>query len=124
METYLPHIFYDTSKITKSQFRKLMIEAQTLSFDWWVDRKPASSFSREKIDWPFKRAIKVFDRTTRKDLHITVIHRRWMGEKDHHIEIGFCTLARKGKDGDIFLWIKVKLEHKDLLNKYNLVERI
>lgn len=120
---FLSHIFYDTSKLTKNQFRKLMLEAQLLSFNWWVDKKPEWSFSREQIDWPFKKAIKLFDRTTRKNLHLTIIHRRWLKEDNHHLEIGFCTLGNKGKNGDIFLWIQVGLEHKDfLVNKYNLRE--
>lgn len=126
MSEYLQDIFYDTSKLTKNQFRNLMLEAQTLSFNWWVDRKLETSFSREQIDWPFKKAIKFFDRTTRKNLHLTIIHRRWLGKDKHHLEIGFCTLDSRNKaNGDIFLWIQVSLEHKDyLIEKYKLQEKL
>jgi hypothetical protein len=120
---YLPHIFYDTSDISKNQIRKLFKEAKELSFNWWVDDLP--TWSRRKIEWPFEKAIRLFDRTTRKNLHISVVHRRWGKEDEHYLELGYCTLNRKGKNGDIFLWIKVSLEHKDyLVNKYTLNEKL
>jgi len=116
---YLPDIFYDTNKISKNQFKKLMIEARTLSYNWWVDDQP--SWTRRKIDMPFNKVLDIFHETTRKNLHITVIHRRGYENMDHYLEIGFCTLGRKSITGDIFLWICVDLEYKEeLLKKYNI----
>lgn len=121
MATYLQDIFYDTNKISKNQFKKLMKEAKELSFNWWIDISP--EWTREKVDWPFHRAINIFHKTTRKGLHLTVIHRR--GYEEPHLEIGFCTIGRKSKNGDLFLWIEVDLQHKDyLLEKYNLTKTL
>jgi hypothetical protein len=122
MATYLQDIFYDTNKISKNQFKKLMKEAKELSFNWWIDISP--EWTREKVDWPFHRAINIFHKTTRKGLHLTVIHRRGFPFEKDTLEIGFSTLGRKSKSGDIFLWIEVDIEHKDyLLDKYALNEK-
>ena len=121
MSEYLQDIFYDTSNISKNQFKKLMKEAHGLCYNWWVDDCPG--WTRRKIDMPFLSVINRFHKTTRKGLHLTVIHRRGYGEP--HLEIGFCTIGRKSKNGDLFLWIEVDIEHKDyLLEKYNLTKTL
>lgn len=118
---YKPDIFYNTSKFSKNHFRKLFFEAKEMSYDWWVDIHP--EWTRIKTEMPFEKVIGIFDRTTRKNLHITVIHRMGLTENEkEYLEIGFCTLGRKGKNGDIFLWIEVNLKEADyLLKKYNLI---
>jgi len=114
---YLPDIFYVTSILSKNQFKKLMIEAKELSFNWWIDDQP--TWTRRKIEMPFKSAINIFNKTTRKNLHTTFIHRRGYENWEQYLEIGFCTLSRKSINGDIFLWIEVDLKHKQyLLEKY------
>ena len=121
MSEYLQDIFYDTSNISKNQFKKLMKEAHGLCYNWWVDDCPG--LTRRKIDTPFLSVINRFHKTTRKGLHLTVIHRR--GYEEPHLEIGFCTMGRKSKNGDLFLWIEVDLQHKDyLLEKYNLTKTL
>jgi hypothetical protein len=122
--TYLDDIFYKTSKLTKPKVRELFVEAKELCYTWWVDDQP--DWQRRKIDMSFKDVLKIFDKTPRKKLHIVIIHRRGFDYWDQHLEIGFSTLARKKEEnsnieGDVFLWIRVDLEHKEyLLLKYNL----
>ena len=114
---YYPDIFYDTSVLSKNQFKKLLIEAKELSFNWWVDDQP--TWVRRTIEMPFKSVINIFHKTTRKNLHLTFIHRRGYENWDQFLEIGFSTISRKSINGDIFLWIDVNTEHKDyLLKKY------
>lgn len=123
MSEYLQDIFYDTSKISKNQFKNLMKEAHELCYNWWVDDCPG--WTRRKIDMPFLSVINLFHKTTRKHLHITCIHRRGFQLEKSNLEIGFCTMGRKSENGDIFLWIEVDLEHKDyLLNKYGLLKTL
>lgn len=120
---YKPDIFYDTSKISKNQFKKLIKEAHGLCYNWWVDDKP--TWTRRQIDMPLYKVLNIFHRTTRRHLHLTVIHRRGFKFETPNLEIGFCTLARKSKNGDIFLWIQVDIEHMEyLLGKYGLFKRL
>lgn len=114
---YQPDIFYNTAFTSKNQFKKLFKEAKELSFNWWVDEHP--EFKRIKIEMPFEKVLNIFFKTTRKNLHITFIHRRGYENWEQYLEIGFCTLNGGGKHGDIFLWIQVDLKHKEyLLKKY------
>jgi hypothetical protein len=120
---YQHDIFYNSSELSKNQIRKLFKEAHGLCFNWWVDKHPEGT--RIKVEWPFEKIIRLFDRTTRKHLHITIIHRRGYENWKHYLEIGFCTMGRNGKDGDMFLWIEVDLEHKDnLLQKYGILNTL
>ena len=127
---YTHDIFYKLEKLTKKQIRELFIETKELSYNWWVDDEPTRS--RRKIDMPFETVLNIFDKTPRKHLHITFIHRMsCCRDEKEHLEIGFCTLIRKdenGKlhtDGDIFLWMEVDMKHKTyLLEKYNLQKRL
>ncbi len=125
-----PDIFYVTKTISKSQYKKLLKEAHDFCYNWWVDDKP--TWSRRKIDMSLEEVLEIFDKTPRKDLHMTFIHRLscCKAEKEH-LEIGFCTLIRKDEqgnihpNGDIFLWIEVDMQHKDYLTKkYKLEKRL
>ena len=123
MGEYLQDIFYDTSKISKNQFKKLIKEAHGLCYNWWVDDKP--TWARRQIDMPLYKVLNILHRTTRRHLHLTCIHRRGFAFEKENLEIGFCTLSRKSKNGDIFLWIQVDVEHMDyLLSKYGLFKRL
>ncbi len=126
---YKPDIFYDLKKLSKKKIHELFEEAKELSYNWWVDDQP--SWTRRKIDMPFEEVLSIFDKTLRKHLHITFIHRMsCCCAEEEHLEIGFCTLVRKDENGklhpngDIFLWIDVDLKYKEhLLEKYSLNKR-
>lgn len=118
----MPHLFYNTDKLTKKTICELFTETKELSFSWWVDDKP--SWTRRKIDMSFDDVLKLFKKTPRKKLHIVFIHRRGFNNEDDYIEVGFSTLCRKYTEndlivGDVFLWINVDIRHKEyFLEKY------
>ncbi len=127
---YQPDIFYKLDKLTKKEIRGLFLEAKALCYNWWVDDKP--TWTRRKIDMPFEEVLIIFEKTKRKHLHITFIHRMscCAAEKEY-LEIGFGTLIRRDEqgnihpNGDIFLWIEADIEHEDYLTqKYKLEKRL
>jgi len=128
---YYPDIFYKTARLSKGDCVKLFKEAHELSYFWVVDQHDDHGV-RQPNGMTFKQILSCFRKSQRRNLHITFIHRRGYENWEQYLEIGFCTLGRKwtysdtDKGGDLFLWVNVKLEHKDyLLKKYfNAVETL
>ena len=130
-----PDIFYVNPKLTKKAWVNLFKEAKELSYDVRIDGL-LDSWTRKPINLTYDQIITCFEKTLKRHLHITFIHRmsRWKAEKDY-LSIGFCTLIRKYRFleidpieqdhyGDLFLWIEVDIEHKEkFLKKYKLVAR-
>jgi len=116
---YLQDIFYKTDRLTKKALLILFQEAKLLSTSWWVDQHNDHGI-RKTIQMDLSKVLSLFRKIKRSNLHITFIHRRGYENWDQFLEIGFCTLGYKNKNGgDIFLWIDVDLKHKQyLLQRY------
>jgi len=120
MKEYRQDIFYNNSReFTPEVWEKICRDAHSKCYKWWVDDQP--SWTRRKIDMSIDEVIKFL---YNHKIHFSIIHRRGYDNRDWHLEIGFCTLARKDKNGDIFLWIE--LDEKYLpyfIETYKLKEK-
>lgn len=133
--SYVPDIFYVNPKLSKKDWVKLFNEAKELSYDLRIDGL-LEGWGRKPVNLTYDQIIECFDKTEKRHLHITFIHRmsNCRAEKEH-LSIGFCTLIRRHRFpeidpteesyyGDLFLWIDVDVEHKEhFLKKYKLVEK-
>jgi len=134
MNEYKHDIFYNIARdLSPHTWEEICREAKDKSYDWWIDHQPR--WRREKIDMDFDEVLKYL---YSEKIHFSVIHRRGYEEcnvEDNwnkwHLEIGFCTMARKKKlptttidiKGDLFLWIKLDESHIPyFIEKYKLKE--
>lgn len=132
MSRYIQDIFYLSSHgLSPQVWEEICRDAKDKSYTWWIDHLPG--WRRERIDMDFDEILKYL--YTGK-IHFSVIHRR--GYEDcntedswnkWHLEIGFCTMARKNIlpstkldiKGDLFLWIKLDEKYVSyFVEKYNL----
>ncbi len=114
MSDYKQSIFYDIQgNVTSDIWEGICRDAKSKSYYWWVDKLPGTT--RERIEMSFDEILKYLH--TDK-IHFSIVHRRgfdhWNKAGDFnqwHLEIGFCTMTRNHKDGDLFLWINLDEKH-------------
>lgn len=110
MNEYVPDIFYLNVREFKPElWEKICRDAHSKCYNWWVDDQP--EWTRKKIEMELDEILKYLYTNS---IHFSVIYRRgyenWNAEDScnkWHLEIGFCTLARQHKNGDLFLWIEL-----------------
>lgn len=135
MDNYYQNIFYLTARnFSPHTWEEICRDAKGKCYNWWVDHQPSN---RETIEMDFDEILKYL--YTEK-IHFSIIHRRgyesWNEEdswQKWHLEIGFCTLARKNTlptttldiKGDLYLWIKLDESYiQYFVEKYNLEQNI
>ncbi len=136
MNEHFSDIFYlKFHSFSPEKWEEICRDAFSKKYNWWIDHQP--EWQRKQIDLPFDEIVKYL--YTEK-IHFSIIHRRgyenWNTENSWnkwHLEIGFCTLARKTKlpttnidiEGDLFLWIELDEKHIPyFIETYNLKEQI
>jgi len=132
MDEYYKDIFYLVARdFSPHTWEEICRDAKDKCFNWWVDHQPG--WTRKKIEMDFDEVLKYL--YTEK-IHFSIIHRRgyesWNTEDSWdkwHLEIGFCTMARKNTlpttdidiKGDLFLWIELNEQYIPyFIEKYKL----
>ena len=124
MDEYKKDIFYlNTREFSSELQEKICRDAHSKSYEWWVDNQP--EWQRQKIDMSLDEILKYL---YTENIHFTVVYRKgyesWNKPgswQQWNLEIGFCTMSRKHKDGDLFLWIRLDEKYIDeFVEKYNL----
>ena len=113
MDKHFQDIFYLISKDNIPELQEeICRDAYSKCYNWWVDDKP--SWIRRKIDMSLDDVLKYL--YTNK-IHFTIIHRKGYQSEEKtqrikwYLEIGFCTMNRNNKNGDIFLWIELDVTY-------------
>lgn len=132
MDNYHQDIFYYIARdFSPHTWEEICQEAKNRCYSWWIDHQP--EWTRKTIEMDFDEVLKYL--YTEK-IHFSIIHRRgeesWNTDESWnkwHLEIGFCTLARKNTlpttklniEGDLFLWINLDESHLPyFIEKYKL----
>ena len=99
------HVKYDTSHLSLSEKRVLIMLARIRGADWWVDVLDCSkSFARQRIDMPFDEIFPMLN----EKCYFTIIHREQScGFESPCLEIAFSTFT----EPDYFLWMRLGVEH-------------
>ncbi len=113
-------IFYDTSKLSRSDQEAILRKAHSLCDRWWFDKLNCSeSFARQRMkDITFEDAMDHFV----EGALMNVIHRRQILPLDKPcLEVGFRSMEMPV---DFFLWIIVPLKHADdIINRMTGIVR-
>jgi hypothetical protein len=99
-------IFYDTSKLSRSEQEAKLRKAYSICERWWFDKLDCrESIARQRVkDISFEDAMEHFV----KGSLMVVIHRRYVIAMDEpYLEVGFRSME---SPIDYFLWIIVPLE--------------
>ena len=132
--SYFHDRFYSIEiDLSPHTWEEICREAKELCYNWWIDHQPEST--RKVIDMDFDEVLKYL---YTENIHFTIIHRRgyedWNAKDSWykwHLQIGFCTMARKNKlsstiqdiKGDLFLWIDLDESYVPyFVEKYKLKE--